>query len=247
MLEAQDWRVTEIGSFRSTKGTSVWLRDYVPNDVPQARFVTCGYESAVAESDSNQGIQDLARTLLDLLAIFRRNTQTQKRPLCFVCHSLGGVVLKEALIISSKATEPKHRYLQEVLMATHGLVLMGVPNLGLRHNQLETVVKGRPNKGFVRDLLLQSDGGPSQFLERLTRDFADLDRQRLPPFDIISYYETKNSPTLAVLGKRLFAMKGPKDFMVTKISAELIGHLARDMDHLPSNTDHRGLVRFEHS
>ena len=41
-------------------------------------------------------------------------------------------------------------------------------------------------------------------------------------------------------------MNGPKDFMVTKLSAERIGHLARDIEHLPSQADHRGLVRFEH-
>ena len=35
--------------------------------------------------------------------------------------------------------------------------------------------------------------------------------------------------------------------MVTKTSAERIGHLVRDIDHLPLRTDHRGLVRFEHS
>ena len=35
--------------------------------------------------------------------------------------------------------------------------------------------------------------------------------------------------------------------MVTKTSAERIGRLVRDIDHLPLRTDHRGLVRFEHS
>jgi hypothetical protein len=35
--------------------------------------------------------------------------------------------------------------------------------------------------------------------------------------------------------------------MVTNTSAERIGRLVRDMEHLPSQTDHRGLVRFEHS
>lgn len=42
-------------------------------------------------------------------------------------------------------------------------------------------------------------------------------------------------------------MSGPKELMVTKASAERVGHLSRDIDHLPSNSDHRGLVRFEHS
>ena len=35
--------------------------------------------------------------------------------------------------------------------------------------------------------------------------------------------------------------------MVSKMSAERIGHLVRNIDHLQLSTDHRGLVRFEHS
>jgi hypothetical protein len=44
-----------------------------------------------------------------------------------------------------------------------------------------------------------------------------------------------------------FATEGPKEFMVTDSSAERIGRLVRGMEHLPSQVDHRGLVRFEHS
>lgn len=40
---------------------------------------------------------------------------------------------------------------------------------------------------------------------------------------------------------------GPRELMVSRMSAERIGHLVRDIDHLSSETDHRGLVRFEHS
>lgn len=35
--------------------------------------------------------------------------------------------------------------------------------------------------------------------------------------------------------------------MVTKMSAERIGQNIRNIEHLSSDTDHRGLVRFEHS
>jgi hypothetical protein len=185
-----------LGSFRSADGMSVWLRDFAPEDIPQARFITYGYDTAVVESDSNQGIRELAHTLLDALAIFRQRTQTQQHPLLFVCHSLGGVVLKEALVMSSKTTQSKHSSLHDVMLTTHGLILMGVPNLGLRHGQLESVVKGRPNEGFVRDLQVQSDGEASQFLSSLTREFSYLDKHRQPPFEIISYYETISSPTV---------------------------------------------------
>ena len=176
---------------------SVWLRDFAPEDVPRARFVTYGYDTAVIDSDSNQGIHELASTLLDGLVGFRRDTQTRQRPLCFVCHSLGGVVLKEALVISSNAKDPEHIDHHEVMLGTSGLVLMGVPNLGLNHDQLRTVVDGKPNDNFVTDLITRTDGEPSQYLTRLTQDFARLCGSQQQPWRIVSYYERLRSPTLS--------------------------------------------------
>jgi hypothetical protein len=255
-----------LGSFRSADGASVWLRDFAPEDIPQARIITYGYDTGVAASVNNQGIHELARTLLDGLASFRQRTQTQQRPILFVCHSLGGVVLKEALVISSKAIEAKHKKLLEITAVTYGLVFMGVPNLGLKHNQLKTVVKDQPNEGFIRDLLVTSGGEASQFLSYLTSEFSDLDRRRSQPLEIISYYETKTSPTVVVseadstlmqisqytrtnmrqeLGGGRFVTDGPRELMVTKVSAERVGHLVRSIDHLPSDTDHRHEVHVD--
>jgi hypothetical protein len=187
-----------LGSFRSADGLSVWLRDFAPEDIPRARFITYGYDTGVIASDNNQGVHELARTLLDGLAIFRQRTQTQQRTLLFVCHSLGGVVLKEALVMSSKATEKKHKKLLDVMVVTYGLVFMGVPNLGLRRNQLKTMVKGQSNEGFITDLLVKPDGEASNFLSYLTSEFTALDGRRRLPFEIISYYETLSSPTVVV-------------------------------------------------
>jgi hypothetical protein len=186
-----------LGSFRSQDGMSVWLRDFAPQDVPRARFITYGYDTAVIDSDSNQGIHELASTLLDGLVGFRRDTQTRQRPLCFVCHSLGGVVLKEALVISSNAKDPEHIDHHEVMLGTSGLVLMGVPNLGLNHDQLRTVVDGKPNDNFVTDLITRTDGEPSQYLTRLTQDFARLCGSQWQPWRVVSYYEMLRSPTLS--------------------------------------------------
>jgi hypothetical protein len=188
-----------LGSFRSADGTTVWLRDFAPQDIPRARVITYGYDTSVADSDSNQGVRELAHTLLNGLVDFRQRTQTKQRPLIFVCHSLGGVVLKEALVMSSKITDLKHNSLHDVMRMTHGLVLMGVPNLGLRHSQLESVVKGRPNECFIRDLQVRADGEAPQFLSSLTREFSYLDKYRQPPFEIISYYETMSSRTVVCL------------------------------------------------
>lgn len=185
-----------LGSFRSKNGASVWLRDFAPEDLPHARFITYGYNTAVIASNSKQGVYELARDLLDGLAIFRSRTQTRDRPICFVCHSLGGVVLKEALVISSKAMDLRHYDQREIVLATCGLILLGVPNLGLRHEQLMAVVQGRPNAGFINDLLVKTDGEASQFLSYLTREFMQLCRQQPEPWTIISYYELLQSSTI---------------------------------------------------
>lgn len=184
-----------LGSFRSADGKSVWLRDFAPWDVPQARFVTYGYDASVTSSDSKQGIHDIAKTLLIGLVNFRESTGTSHRPLCFVCHSLGGVVLKEALIIADRATDGAHDDWHKIVMVTAGLIFMGVPNLGLNHDQLRIVTKGQPNEGFIRDLV-QTDGEPSQFFDRLADDFGKLCKKQVPSWKIISYYENKPSLTL---------------------------------------------------
>lgn len=255
-----------LGSFRSKDGRAVWLRDFAPQreGLQGARFITYGYRTAVLASDTDQGVHELARELLDGLAIFRRRTQTQERPLCFVCHSLGGVVLKETLLESSKATDARHCDLHKVVLATCGLVFFGVPNQGMRHDQLMTVVRGQPNEDFIRDLLVRHDGEASQFLRNMAREFKRLCRQQEPPWNIISYYERLRSSTIEVSvsvfsGLHLanwqhqqtkdgsFTTSGEKVFMVTSRSASITSDHVGDFDHHSSDANHRDLVRFDTS
>lgn len=143
---------------------------------------------------------------------------------------------------------------------------MGVPNLGLNHECLRTVVAGRPNAQFISDLL-QTNGKPSSFLNRLTQDFARLCRAW--PWKVITFYETEKSPTLEDtnqvhnascdqlcftnlrskqwVGETIFRMTGPKVLMVDKESAERVTHEYRELDHHPCPTGHRSLVRFDHA
>jgi hypothetical protein len=187
-----------LGSFRSADGKFIWLRDFGPRDIPKARFITYGYNTKVVASKNTKGVAALASTLLDGLVKFRRRTQTQQRPMCFVCHSLGGVVLKEALVQASYAVSPEHATQHKVTVSTLGFVMMGVPNLGLRHDQLMTVVGGQRNEEFVRNLLTGRDNEPSEYLDRLTEDFSRVCGLQKAPWRIILYYEMLPSPTLEV-------------------------------------------------
>ena len=81
---------------------SLWLRDFLPADIPNARIMTFGYDSTVAFSKSVAKIEDKALELLNHLSAKRSVVAagSSSKPIVFICHSLGGIVVKKALIIA---------------------------------------------------------------------------------------------------------------------------------------------------
>ncbi|KAK5713276.1 hypothetical protein LTR17_017691 [Elasticomyces elasticus] len=259
-----------LGSFRSADGTFVWLRDALPSDVPQARILTYGYDTTPVKNQSKETIHDLAAAFLDRLDSFRRATGTERRPVCFLVHSLGGLVLKEALTISDGANKSRRDWMTNLdecgaALYTCALLLFGVPNLGYEHRQLFAAVKGQQNEDLIKSLVMNEDNEPSPYLAELTRKFSQLCAGQVPPFKVCSYFETERSPTIKAsnttflitgssadnatqeIGPGVFAMNGEPTMMVSDVSAERVDNTIRDATkHLPmSRTDHRKLVRFE--
>lgn len=89
---------------RNARGEEVlWLRDLLPLQVPHARVMSFGYDSVLQFSKSVAHIGTFADQLLESL-MSRRTGGSSKRPIIFVCHSLGGIVVKKVesrLLISS--------------------------------------------------------------------------------------------------------------------------------------------------
>ena len=79
---------------------AMWLRDFLPTTTPfqTARIMTMGYNSTLFDSRSTDRLQDWADYLLSNLEDIRSNPFTPGRPIIFVCHSLGGIVTKKAMI-----------------------------------------------------------------------------------------------------------------------------------------------------
>jgi hypothetical protein len=73
----------------------LWLRDFLPAKFPNVRVMSYGYDAAFTLSSSVANIETAAASLLDYLGGERQNKQEKQRPIVFVAHSLGGIIVKK--------------------------------------------------------------------------------------------------------------------------------------------------------
>lgn len=74
-----------------------WPRLLLPKDIPQARIMTFGYDADIVRWTDPAGtnrIANHARNLLKYLSDERDGSESEDRPIIFVAHSLGGLVVE---------------------------------------------------------------------------------------------------------------------------------------------------------
>lgn len=183
------------GHFKETwtdnDSKQLWLRDFLPSQLKDvglaARVMSYGYDSTTAFSKSVTDIEDQATMLLNALALERQSPPENKRPLIFIAHSLGGIIVKKAMIIAHERSS----IYGTVLNSVRALVLFGVPHRGsdlaywstFAARLLNTVQLGlRTNTSFV------------EALARNSQTFTDISQsfiERAAPLKIRTFYETE--------------------------------------------------------
>lgn len=162
----------------------MWIRDQLPRALPETRYILYGYDSPLL-TNSFQTIFDLSCEFVDQLRSQGWTLSTSK-PLIFLAHSLGGLILKQAFAIV--ANYPDYGPLKD---AIRGAVLFGVPNFGMEQSALMTIAEGAANEALIRDL-----APSSKYLMQLhdqTEGLAFLQHVVLH-----WAYETRESPTVMV-------------------------------------------------
>ena len=122
---------TAVSSFPKSRGV-FWPRDLLQHTIPNARVLTFGYDSHVKHwlgpSVNKSTVYDIAWDFLVSLEANRRQEPSwSSRPLVFVAHSLGGIIVKEALRRSHLAPQIHFRMVCE---STVGIIFFGTPHGG---------------------------------------------------------------------------------------------------------------------
>ena len=155
----------------------------MPGTVPRARVLTYGYDTHIRHQwvgprVNRNTVYDIAWNLLVALESERRAEPS--RPVLFVVHSLGGIVVKEALR-RSRSCQMGQAHLRGIFESTIGIIFFGTPHAGadprtLLHHVAEKVAKAAGlsvNEQIVRALLPSSER-----LQELRDEFGPMAQDR---------------------------------------------------------------------
>lgn len=160
----------------------MWLRDALSRDFPESRIIIYGYDTTLQGSNSFQNILDIGQSFGSALTEARPD---KEKPLILVGHSLGGIVVKQA-INDMCSSDFDHERLH--FAAIRGIVFFGVPNQGMDIHSLIPMVGNQPNRGLLQDLAHNSSALRIQ-AQQFSTSLRDL------RCEVLSFYETQESPT----------------------------------------------------
>ncbi|OIW32077.1 hypothetical protein CONLIGDRAFT_251504 [Coniochaeta ligniaria NRRL 30616] len=207
-----------------------WLRDLLPHDVPRARIFCWGYDANTHAGShvSCQYLYDHARSLISDLCLERKLSNSMERPIIFVAHSLGGIVVKSALIHSDAARRGALEEHRSIKVSTYGIIFLGTPHQGGNGIQL-----GKLLVNIVSVFVAADD----RILKHLERDSEWLQQQlgQYSPIsgDFVTKFAFEEYKTPTAFGSIM---------VVPRVSAVVPGQA--NAEPIAIHADHANMVRY---
>ncbi|KAF8523265.1 hypothetical protein BU17DRAFT_85937 [Hysterangium stoloniferum] len=186
-------------------GDKMWLRDFLPSDLPLARILSFGYDGYTKDRDqfSTETLNGHAQNLLCRLELKR--VGIEDRPIIFIAHNVGGIILKSALIFGSNCHKGHLYGYWQVYEATRGIIYLGTPHQGTPYNYLDIAL----NESGRNDKLVKHLTVNSEWLQRqLAYDLPILAQKEI---SITYVYEGLGTYGKEVVGKHSAVLPGVVD------------------------------------
>ena len=185
-------------TWRSKEKEIFWPAQLLPFALEEgnARILVHGYDADIAsfaDGASKDKIHNQAEQLVAALCANRRTHEAMEHPIIFVAHSLGGLIIKRALIHASEISGPYTNHLRSVYVSTYGIIFLGTPHLGIDvsqwGSQLEKICGATLRNTSVGDqpYLINVLKTNNETLQNIDRQFAQLTNR----FHIFYFHEGK--------------------------------------------------------
>ncbi|OAL38649.1 hypothetical protein AYO20_01855 [Fonsecaea nubica] len=224
----------------STKKPDVfWPADLLPAALEdqRPRILTYGYDAnvtAFTDGVSKDKIHNHAEHLASRLVANRSLRKATERPIIFVCHSLGGLVVKRCLIYCQSIRRHQHtERLRSIYVSTYGILFLGTPHNGSDLAKWGSLLEkicavALPKKFFdTSPQLVQALQTNNETLQNINRLFIEI----IGRFHIYFFHESK--PT---------DLKGTRSFVVEEDSAAPV---IEGVERMGIEKDHSHMCKFE--
>jgi hypothetical protein len=176
---------------------TMWLESILPDKIPYARIMTFGYNSTIAFSSSEAKLEDKSIELINRLTMKRSSVENgSTRPIVFICHSLGGILVKKALILAHERSSDTHY--RNVLDNTKAIAFLGVPHRGADaawwFSFAASSLKGATLGVSTHTALVKDLQKASPTLATISKQFID----RGKSLKIYTFYETRKLSGIVV-------------------------------------------------
>lgn len=215
-------------TWSSRDNSVIWPKDVLPSILGAVRILTFGYDAYIVTKSvaSHNGVLDHAKNLLNDLTRTRIGRDVS-RPLILVAHSLGGIVSKEAILLSRNNSQAHLRWMFDCV---HGVVFMGTPHKGswmadwakISANALGLA---KSTNSSLLDILKEEN----KYLESIHDRFCDMLKEQhrsRRAIEVICFFEELPMPYI-------------KRMVVPKKSATIDGYPSFSI-----HEDHRNMVKF---
>jgi protein SERAC1 len=215
-----------------------WPTDLLPSALEgqHCRLLTYGYDAQVtafSDGASKDKIHNHAEHLASRLVANRSLKRALDRPIIFVCHSLGGLVVKRCLIHSKNVRHANIERQRSIFVSTYGILFLGTPHNGSDiakwGSLLERISHAVMPKKFMdsQPQLVQALKTNNETLQNINRLFIEI----INRFHVYFFHESKPMD-----------FKGTRQLIVEEDSAAPV---IEGVERMGIERDHSHMCKFE--
>ncbi|KAI9765188.1 MAG: hypothetical protein M1840_007781 [Geoglossum simile] len=206
----------------------MWLQDFLAEDLPNCRTMIYGYNSKL-QSHGIHSIRDYSRDFLNELKAARRSQEERERPIIFIGHSFGGIIIAQVRSLG----KAKQDGIRSIVQATYAVVFFGTPHRGLFNEDLISIIQTE------RENLLREINQTVNHITPELENFINLAAQ----LEILSFYETRQTRRIVKGEDGSLSRTGEYVTFVNQDSALL--NLPENLEKkIPVENDHSDMVKF---